>query len=242
VTYSVVNWGNHFENSESKKYVHLKWVPIPNKHDGSTYRRVVAHPKSVQIFCGWCLILEVASKMPTRGVLHDGNRALTALDLHFKTGFPKHVFDVAFEVLVDKDINWLAVEDLRKPSETFGETTAEQNRTEQNRTEQNRTEETPLPPSGDLVLKNRIGNWFKRKESTPWSDREEKQFKKIHSFDLAEVAILERYYTGQHPKEADYRRRDLITLLNNWEGEIDRAKKWNPTIKPAQRTHILDAK
>ena len=32
----------------------------------------------------------------------------------------------------------------------------------------------------------------------------------------------------------DYRRRDVVTLLNNWQGEVDRARKWVPARSIAQ--------
>ena len=41
-----------------------------------------------------------------------------------------------------------------------------------------------------------------------------------------DMNALESYYTFDHPKESDYRRRDIATLLNNFTGEIDRARKW----------------
>ncbi len=37
--YRVRDWGVHFENSRSRDYKKLDWVPIPNKHDGKGYRR-----------------------------------------------------------------------------------------------------------------------------------------------------------------------------------------------------------
>lgn len=105
--YRVRNWAKYFENHESRKLKSLTWLPVPNKHDGRGYRRVVALPNSVQVFCGWCLILEVASKMPTRGVLRDDDGALTASDLAAKTGFPEAVFAAAFQALIRPEIGWL---------------------------------------------------------------------------------------------------------------------------------------
>ena len=44
--------------------------------------------------------------------------------------------------------------------------------------------------------------------------------------DPADIDLLERYYTAQIPDGSDYRRRDILTLLNNFNGEIDRARRW----------------
>ena len=136
ICYEVKDWTTHFENSESKKYKSLTWVPVKNKHDGKGYRRLCQHPKSVQVFCAWSLIIQVASKMPTRGLLADGDGPLTTSDLALKTGFPEPIFDLAFEVLSDPKIGWLK-KTRRRPAETPADGGINLvNRTEQNRTEQ----------------------------------------------------------------------------------------------------------
>lgn len=116
-TYRIRDWGKHFENHESRKVKSLAWVPVKNKHDGAGYRRVAALPNSVQVFCGWCLIVQVASRMPTRGVLRDDDGALDPCDLASKTGFPESVFKAAFEALVHPKIRWL---ELVVPGESPG--------------------------------------------------------------------------------------------------------------------------
>lgn len=81
-----------------------------NKHDGAGYRRVAVLENSVDVFCGWCLIVQVASRMPTRGVLCDSDGPLDAADLAAKTGYPERVFKAAFEALIHPKIQWLEVE------------------------------------------------------------------------------------------------------------------------------------
>lgn len=39
-------------------------------------------------------------------------------------------------------------------------------------------------------------------------------------------SALEAYYSAEIPQRDNYRRRDLATLLNNWSGEITRARDW----------------
>lgn len=192
-TYRIRDWDKHFENSESRKYKSLKWVPVMNKHDGKGYRRVAAHPKSVQVFCAWSLIIQVASKMPTRGVLLDDDGPITASDLSSMTGFPESIFEAAFNVLVDSKIGWLNVEiseDLRKSPNVPGETTVEQNRTEQNNStaerEYARGREPDFPeiPSLETVLchASKIGlaewrarDWFDEMEGCGWKDHQGRQ-------------------------------------------------------------------
>lgn len=105
--YAIKDWDKHFENSESRKVKSLTWVRVTNKHDGKGYRRLVANSKSIQVFCAWNLIIQVASKMPVRGVLCDDDGPLTTSDLAFKTGFPEHIFSEAFKVLSEPVIGWL---------------------------------------------------------------------------------------------------------------------------------------
>lgn len=105
--YVVKDWESHFENSESRKVKHLRWVPMPNRHDGKGYRRLLKHPRHVEIFCAWCLILQVASRMPVRGTLADEDGDLNSEDLADKTGFASELFDLAFNVLSSNKIGWI---------------------------------------------------------------------------------------------------------------------------------------
>lgn len=136
--YAIKDWEKHFENSESRKIKSLTWVPVKNKHDGKGYRRVVAHPKSIQVLCAWYLIVQVASKMPVRGVLRDDDGPLTTSDLAFKTGLPEHIFEEAFKVLSADNIGWLLrlkPDGVPEAPETSGDVGIEQKGTEGKGTE-----------------------------------------------------------------------------------------------------------
>ena len=74
-----------------------------------------------------------------------------------------------------------------------------------------RMEETNTP------TQTRIGKLVKRRESTKWNDKENTAFRKLNPTE-EDIAFLESKKYADHP----YRRRDLITLLNNWGGELDR--------------------
>lgn len=105
--YKVREWRESFESAESRRVRHTRWLPVPNRHDGKGFRRVAALPNSVSVFCAWQLMLEVASKMPERGVLADEDGPLNASDLAFMTGFPSEIFDEAFAALTNPQIAWL---------------------------------------------------------------------------------------------------------------------------------------
>lgn len=81
----------------------------------------------------------------------------------------------------------------------------------------------------------RIGILFRRRPTTPWDEKEVKQFRrlaKIRCFeDLTDLALVERFYFSERKKRAKgqkgYDRRSLITFLNNFTGEVDKAKDWD---------------
>lgn len=109
---------------------------------------------------------------------------------------------------------------------------------------------TPLPPEGEWggvlpdrwrnipkidrrnhkCLKNsqmmeRIGGWFNRRTGTIWTLAEGITLHAIEPHP-DDVDLLESYYLAEIHGELDFRRRDLATLLNNWQGEVDRARIW----------------
>jgi hypothetical protein len=110
-TYKITNWDEHFEIAQSRKGASwkMRWVAIPNKHDGKSYRRLVKMEEFGNIFAAWVLIVQVASKQVVRGTLEDIDGPITAEDLADCTGLPQQWFELALEVLADKKIGWLEV-------------------------------------------------------------------------------------------------------------------------------------
>ncbi|SKB07885.1 Uncharacterized conserved protein YdaU, DUF1376 family [Prosthecobacter debontii] len=84
-------------------------------------------------------------------------------------------------------------------------------------------ESSPLDwqPSAEQI---QIGSWFNRRASTVWSEREQKAWKGVH-LEEEDLEILQWFYTESGCR---YLRQDLLTLLNNWRGEIDRARNFDP--------------
>lgn len=103
--YRVRNWETNFERSDTRKCVRMRWIAIPNKHDGKGFRRIVSHEKSTDIFTAWMMIVQVASKQKKRGLLVDEDGPLTSEDLSLMTGFSEEIFELAIPVLVQ--IGWL---------------------------------------------------------------------------------------------------------------------------------------
>lgn len=159
---TIRDWDNHFEKAQTRKIEGpLSWVAIPTKHDGKSFRRLMAHDNGPAFYGVWVLLVQVAAKQKRRGVLADDDGPLTATDIHLKTGLPKNLVEEAVKVLCSKDIGWVVVAEW----EHSGSVVALQDRTgqdstEQDRTEQNRTRQS-APPAGGFPpeLVELIGWW-----------------------------------------------------------------------------------
>lgn len=110
--YRVRNWDDKFENAQSRKCGKLNWVPVPNKHDGKGYRRLISAKNGPAMYGAWVVILQVASKCLERGVLADEDGPLNADDLSHKTGLPAELISTTLETLCQARIRWLEVEQV----------------------------------------------------------------------------------------------------------------------------------
>lgn len=81
--------------------------------------------------------------------------------------------------------------------------------------------ETVVPPTPDRV--GRLNALFARRPTTKWSPREVSAYRSgAELCPIDEFETVEAYYKSG----AQFLRKDLQTLLNNWNGELDRARKW----------------
>lgn len=68
----------------------------------------------------------------------------------------------------------------------------------------------------------RIGAIVRRRPTTPWSTKEIKALKEVFDFNTPEEDIL--LVEARYKSDDKYLRRELMTLLNNWNGEIDKVR------------------
>lgn len=91
-----------------------------------------------------------------------------------------------------------------------------------------RVSENATPPKAKGPLQLRAERLMRRRESTPLTQGESRAFKKnrtaIESTSEEDWIALERFYAA--PQQQTFARKDLASLLNNWNGEIDKAKAW----------------
>lgn len=162
--YKIRDWLKHFENNRTRELKELRFVILPNKHDGDGYTELLDHPNGAAHYGAWCAIVQVASKCEPRGtLLRDGARPHDSASLSRLTRIPKIVFDEALSRLLL--IGWLDDDDATmgaQPTQIQSDSTIPQedattsasqsrtrlpksapelNRTEQNRREGNRTEQ-----------------------------------------------------------------------------------------------------
>lgn len=89
--------------------------------------------------------------------------------------------------------------------------------------------DSPKPPKQDFsAYRLRLGALFGRRSATEWSDDELKKFKKVkpeRELFEDELRLIEWFYLlEQKPNALLWRRKELVTLLNNWNGELDKAR------------------
>ena len=132
--YKITNWETHYENSLSRKYKHLGWIPLTNKHDGEGYLLLAERPDFAEIFSAWILILQIASKCTPRGTLiKDDGTPHSPKSLALKTRLPESIFIKALPVLVSVP-KWLSMEDSSTVVDAEG---SERKKERTERTEQN---------------------------------------------------------------------------------------------------------
>ncbi len=73
---------------------------------------------------------------------------------------------------------------------------------------------------------NRIGSWFRRKPDTIWTIAEAEALEQVNP-SQDEIGGMALYYCAKLPDDSDYRRHNILTMLNNWSGELDRARAFN---------------
>jgi hypothetical protein len=79
-----------------------------------------------------------------------------------------------------------------------------------------------------------INGWFGRRDRTAWSAKELKAYRAIDEQTIIDgIEDLNAYYSA--PKKlAPYKRREIITLLNNWSGDMDKWAEWSPATAAAE--------
>lgn len=106
--YQIKDWNDHYENNRSRKVKDLAWVPIPNRHDGEAYSRLMIQKDAAIYFSTWILLLQVASRCHPRGsLLTSSGIPHTPESLSIKTRGKLEWFEKSLPFLVQ--IGWMSV-------------------------------------------------------------------------------------------------------------------------------------
>ena len=131
-----INGWNRYEKADSKKCTTMQWVAVPINHDGLGYIEMITRPDGLRTVGGWLLILQLAAKCPTRGLLvTDSGRALGAREIALKTRASESDIQAAISVLLEHgwieevEVSGSLPEPVRTPSGL-------QDKTRQDRTRQ----------------------------------------------------------------------------------------------------------
>jgi len=108
MTIIIKNWADNFEKADNRRLKSFSWVAVPTKMDGKKFRRLSKMKSGAEIFGVFILLLELAGKMPEKGVLKDSDGDLKCEDMELMTGFPSKCFENAIPVLCSDDIGWLS--------------------------------------------------------------------------------------------------------------------------------------
>ncbi len=115
-----------------------------------------AQKDGAEVFAAFILMVELAAKMPERGILEDSDGPLTFEDMSIKTGFQKKLFENACKVLCDKMIGWMDREEVGDTHEVSKDT----------RGVSKDTSEVSKDTFGIGVLEERRGEESRREEKT----------------------------------------------------------------------------
>ena len=109
LTYSIAEWDSLYENHETRKRKTLFWVLVPNGHDSLGFCEIMERDDGLEVFGAWNLILQIASRCSSRGLLvNNKGRAYSARDIAKKGRTREASIENALGVLVE--IGWLSVE------------------------------------------------------------------------------------------------------------------------------------
>lgn len=94
-----------------------------------------------------------------------------------------------------------------------------------------------IPTSPEAI---RISTLYRRRKTTPWSAKEIRAFKSLLPIVAEDLDLVCRYEESEMAKgDKGKHRRDLATFLNNYQGEVDRAREWESNKSSPQGEFLI---
>lgn len=117
----IKDWNQHYENAQSRKIRgRLDWFPVPTKHDGKGFRRLMRQENGAALYGCWILIAAVAAKSLVRGYLIDSDGPLSAEDISLKTDAPVETVESALRFLIES-VGWIEVIEIESMAELIAD-------------------------------------------------------------------------------------------------------------------------
>lgn len=108
ITYSIKNWDLIYENNRTRELKRLDWVPIPNRLDTDGYSYLMSLDDGPQLFAVWIVLVQLASRSPTRGVLlRPNSEPHNSLSISRITRIPFELVTRAVSILAGGEVDWL---------------------------------------------------------------------------------------------------------------------------------------
>lgn len=182
------------------------------------------------------------SRTPT-----DDGRRLKRLDAHRDWGWIITNYDTfrrisseeqRREKTKERTRNWRAQRDLELCDAPVTHGDAGDAMQKQRQKQMQREKEEVLPSLPSEALRLRICGWFKRRPGSVWDKKELAGLAIVVAANTPEedLLLLDRFYAAPD----SYHRKDVQTLLNNWNGEIDKAKDYANRTQNNQRNPLRE--
>jgi hypothetical protein len=242
----IAKWNETFENADTRKRQRLGWLFIPTGCDSNGYLSLVAQDGGFEAFGIFLAICQWSATQPRelRGKLVRTNGApLTEKDISVRIRAEVCQVSAALKLLTSNDVGWIIGDDSEESASDLPaicQSSPDFVQGEGQGQGKGQGQGPPNPPRGNRAGWNpsedqiKVASWFHRKPSTKWADDEIRKWKAL-PMESGDIQTLDAYYTADMPDGCDYRRRDLKTLLNNWRGEIDRARAFCGVTQSEQK-------
>ena len=110
--YQIKDWSKIFEDANSRKRRGpMNRVLVATKHDGKGMKRLMLREDAARVYGAWMILVQLAAKCPTRGVLADDDGPLSLQDIHLKTGLSEADIQHALSILSAGPFHWLTPPD-----------------------------------------------------------------------------------------------------------------------------------
>ena len=120
--YRIRDWEKMYENSRTRTMGEMRWVPIPNKHDGMGYIELVSGKHGAAMLGCWLALTQVASKCHPRGTLLRGTgKPHNAASISAITRLPVEDMQRLLDKASSNDVGWLEVIEIEDVASSYQE-------------------------------------------------------------------------------------------------------------------------